>query len=90
MTAWHLYILELSDRTLYTGITVDLERRVSEHNKGTASKCTRVKRPVKLVFSKAFPDRSSATREECRIKKMTRLQKLNLIEKATHDETHAN
>jgi len=79
MTSWHLYILELNDKTLYTGITVDLERRVRQHNEGTASKCTRSRRPVTLVFSREFPDRSSASREEYRIKQMTRSQKLSLI-----------
>ena len=79
MTSWHLYILELKDKTLYTGITVDLERRVRQHNEGTASKCTRSRRPVTLVFSREFPDRSSASREEYRIKQMTRSQKLSLI-----------
>ncbi len=79
MTSWHLYILELCDKTLYTGITVDLERRVRQHNEGTASKCTRAKRPATLVFSRQFPDRSSASREEYRIKQMTRNQKLSLI-----------
>ena len=79
MTSWHLYILELNDKTLYTGITVDLSRRVRQHNEGTASKCTRARRPVTLVFSREFPDRSSASREEYRIKQMTRSQKLSLI-----------
>jgi putative endonuclease len=79
MNSWHLYILELSDGSLYTGITVDLERRVRQHNEGKASRCTRSRRPVKLVFSMNFPDRSSASKEEIRIKKMTREQKLSLI-----------
>jgi len=79
MASWYLYILELNDGSLYTGITVDLARRISQHNDGKASKCTRVRRPVKLVYSREFPDRSKASKEECRIKKLTRIQKLALI-----------
>lgn len=79
MTPWYLYILELSDESLYTGITVDLQRRLQQHNEGKASRCTRARRPVRLVFSCEFPDRSAASKEEIRIKKMTRLQKIALI-----------
>jgi len=79
MTSWYLYILELSDGSLYTGITVDLARRIRQHNDGKASKCTRVRRPVKMVYSQEFPDRSKASKEECRIKKLTRIQKIALI-----------
>lgn len=79
MAKWYLYILEISNGSLYTGITVDLDRRIRQHNEGKASKCTRVQRPVKLVYSKEFPDRSKASQEEYRIKKMTRIQKIALI-----------
>lgn len=79
MAPWYLYILELNDSSLYTGITVDLPRRISQHNEGKASKCTRVRRPVKLVYSQEFPDRPKASKEEYRIKKLTRIQKLALI-----------
>lgn len=79
MTTWYLYILELNNGSLYTGITVDLARRIRQHNDGKASRCTRVRRPVKLVYSQEFPDRSKASKEEYRIKKLTRIQKLALI-----------
>jgi putative endonuclease len=73
-------MLECSDNTLYTGITVDLERRIKEHNgSNLGAKYTKVRRPVKLVFSKKFKTRSLATKEEMRIKGLKREEKLELI-----------
>ena len=79
MATWYLYILECSDKSLYTGITVDLDRRVREHNEGKGAKYTRMKKPVHLVFNRTFPDRASASGEEFRIKKLSRAEKLALI-----------
>ena len=77
---YHLYILECADKTLYVGITTDLERRVGEHNSSAlGAKYTRGRRPVRLVFSRSFPDRSSATREESRVKNLSRAAKLVMI-----------
>lgn len=77
---YYLYILKCSDDTLYTGIAVDLQRRLREHNNSKlGSKYTRVRRPVELVYAKEYSDRSSASKEESRIKKLTRLEKLKLI-----------
>jgi putative endonuclease len=77
---YYLYILECSDRSLYTGITVDLERRVEEHNSSQlGAKYTHARRPVKLVYNKKIRNRSLATKEELQIKKMSRAQKLKLI-----------
>jgi len=79
---YHLYILECSDKTLYTGITVDLERRVGEHNNSEkGAKYTRARRPVKIVYHKKFKNRSVASKEEVRIKKMSREEKLGMINK---------
>ena len=75
-----LYILECADSTLYTGITVDLDRRVKEHNSSKlGAKYTRTRRPVKLVYYKKFRNRSLASKEEMRIKKLSREEKLKLI-----------
>lgn len=72
-----LYILECSDQTLYTGITTDIKRRIEEHNNSKkGAKYTRTRRPVKLVYSRKFRTRSSAAKEEYRIKKLTRQEKL--------------
>ena len=77
---YHLYMLKCADDTLYTGITTDIERRLKEHNKGkAAAKYTRVRRPVSLVYSKMYKDRSSASIAEAAMKKLTKEQKLALI-----------
>lgn len=79
---YYLYILQCSDRTLYTGITTDPERRVKEHNStNSGAKYTFSRRPVKLVFSKKFKTRSLAAREEAKIKGLIREEKLKLINK---------
>ncbi|MEK7471088.1 MAG: GIY-YIG nuclease family protein [Patescibacteria group bacterium] len=77
---YYLYILKCADKTLYTGITTDLKRRVIEHNSGKfGAKYTISRRPVKLVYSKKFKNRSTASREEARIKKLERREKLELV-----------
>lgn len=79
---YHLYIIECADKTLYTGITVDLERRMKEHNHSKlGAKYTRARRPVRLVYAKKFRSRSSASRAESRIKKLSRAEKILLIKK---------
>ncbi len=82
---YHLYILKCSDQTLYTGITTDLRRRVGEHNGVAGTKLgaryTSARRPVKVVYSRKFKNRSDASKEEVRIKKLTRAEKLAIIEK---------
>ncbi len=76
---YYLYILKCADKTLYTGITVDLERRIQEHNHSKlGAKYTKARRPVKLVYSKKFSNRSLASKEENRIKNLSREEKLKL------------
>lgn len=77
---YYLYILQCTDGTLYTGITVDLDRRIEEHNSSVlGARYTRSRRPVKLVYSRKFRDRSEASREEARIKVLSRKEKLEMI-----------
>ncbi len=80
---YYLYIVECVDKTLYTGITTDLKRRVLEHNEDDklGAKYTHSRRPVKLVFFKKFKSRSIASREELATKKLKRSKKLELIKK---------
>ena len=79
---YFVYILECSDYTFYTGITTNLDRRVKEHNSSKlGAKYTKARRPVKLIYSKEFNNRSEASIEESRIKKLSRLEKLNFIKK---------
>jgi putative endonuclease len=81
---YYLYIVECADETLYTGITTELERRIDEHNSSDrGAKYTRNRRPVTLVYTEVFADRSSASRREYEIKKkMSRTDKLKLIGRA--------
>ena len=79
---WFLYILQCRDNTFYTGITTDLERRLDQHNNGTASRCTRSRRPVVRVYEEACADRSDALKRECAVKKLTREEKELLVKKS--------
>jgi len=77
---YYLYVLKCADETLYTGITVDLKRRVGEHNSSKlGAKYTKSRRPVNLVYSKEFIDRSTASKEEARIKALSRKEKQEMI-----------
>ena len=79
MKKWILYIIECRDGSLYTGITVDLNKRMKSHNEGKASKYTRIRKPVKIAHQEIFNDESSARRREIEIKKLSRQDKLKLI-----------
>lgn len=77
---YYLYILKCADKTLYTGITTDLKRRLIEHNTGKlGAKYTFSRRPVKLVYFKRFKNRSMASKEEARIKGLKRGDKIKLV-----------
>ena len=76
----YTYILQCADGTLYTGWTNDLEKRLTAHNKGTASKYTRVRRPVSLLYYETFETKEEAMRREYAIKQLTRSQKLALVQ----------
>ena len=76
--AW-VYLLRCRDASLYTGWTVDLQRRLARHQAGVASRYTASRLPVELVLAIPMPDRSAARREEARIKRLPRLAKLALI-----------
>lgn len=78
--SWHCYLLECADGTLYAGITNDLAKRVAAHNAGTASKYTRTRLPVRLAYTENQPDRAAASRRELAIKRLTRTEKLGLIQ----------
>jgi len=79
MKPWYLYILKCADGTLYTGITVDPERRLDEHNQGIGARYTHARRPVTMVYLTSVKDRSEASRLEYRTKKLPRKAKLELI-----------
>lgn len=80
-----VYILECSDRTLYAGWTNNMEKRLQEHSEGkSGAKYTRGRRPVKLVYRERCPTKSDALKREREIKKLSRAQKLLLIERGYH------
>lgn len=80
MRTWYVYLLECADGTLYTGITTEVSRRVSEHNTSVkGASYTRAKRPVKLVYQELYPDRSTASRREYELKQLSRAEKLALF-----------
>jgi predicted GIY-YIG superfamily endonuclease len=77
--SWCVYILRCADGSLYTGITTDLDRRCKQHNAGTASRYTRSRLPVELVYQEARDSQSEALKRELEIKALTRQQKESLI-----------
>ena len=80
--SYFVYILECSDKSLYTGITKDVTKRISEHNTSIkGAKYTKARRPVKLVYEEPSLNRSTASKREYQIKKFTRLEKLQLIKR---------
>ena len=76
----YTYILRCSDNSLYCGWTNNLEKRLASHNAGTASKYTRTRRPVELVYFEEFETKQEAMSREFHIKRMTRGEKMRLIE----------
>ncbi len=74
-----VYLLRCADGSLYCGWAADLDARVGKHQAGTASRYTRSRLPVELVWSAPVADRSAALREELRIKRLSRPEKLRLI-----------
>nr|WP_258238327.1 GIY-YIG nuclease family protein [Arcobacter sp. CECT 8983] len=82
MMSYFVYILECSDKSLYTGITTDVKKRLDEHNTSEkGAKYTKARRPVTLIYFEKSENRSSASKREYEIKKLSRTKKLQLVEK---------
>lgn len=78
---YYVYIVRCADGTFYTGITTDIERRIYEHNTSEkGAKYTRARRPVTLVYTKAYTNRSDAAKEEARVKALSRKEKENMVQ----------
>lgn len=88
MAECYVYILECNDGTLYTGYTVDVEKRIGVHNAGLGAKYTRNRLPVKLRYQEACETKSLAMKREIQIKKLSRQQKLQLIGSETDALIH--
>jgi len=76
---WKVYIVRCADNSYYTGISNNVAARIKKHNLGKGAAYTRGRGPVELAYSEDFPDRSSASKRECAIKKLARGQKEKLI-----------
>jgi putative endonuclease len=80
--SYFVYILECADKSLYTGYTNDLTKRLKQHNDSKyGANYTKSRRPVILKYSEKFPTKSEALKREIEIKSWTRKQKINLITK---------
>ncbi len=77
---WFVYIVRCADETLYTGVSTDVDRRAKAHSAGRGAKYTRSRSPVTVVYREPCPDKSAALRREGEIKKLTRKEKLALLE----------
>ena len=78
----YTYIVECKDKTLYTGWTNHLQKRIKTHNDGKGAKYTKSRLPVRLVYYEVYETKQEAMRREYEIKQLTREQKKKLIEKA--------
>ena len=78
---WSVYILKCSDKTLYTGITNNIARRLEDHASGNGAKYTKGRGPFKLVYQEFLANRSLSTKRESEIKKLNKQEKFALIDK---------
>lgn len=76
----YTYVVECKDKTLYTGWTTDLEKRMAAHNAGKGAKYTRSRLPVTLIYYEEFDTRKEAMSRECAIKRLSRYEKLQLVQ----------
>ena len=87
---FYCYLLECSDGTYYTGWTTDPERRLRQHNDGSASRYTRTRLPVRMVYLEPQIDRSSALKREAELRKLSHTQKKLLASRQTEPEVSLN
>ena len=76
---WYVYMLLCEDNTIYTGITNDLKKRFDNHISGKGAKYLRGRKPLEIVYTENFKNRSMATKREMEIKKLNRKEKETLI-----------
>jgi len=79
MSDWYVYILKCKDNSYYTGITKNIEKRIADHISGNGAKYTRGRAPLKLIHTEIFKNRSTATKREFEIKKLSKIKKEILI-----------
>jgi putative endonuclease len=86
VSEWLVYIVRCADRSLYTGVTTDADKRVAEHNRGHGARYTRARLPVELVYVEPAVDRSAALRREREIKRMPSAAKQRIIDHHVRNE----
>lgn len=79
MPSWSVYMVRCKDGSLYTGIAIDVEKRIAKHNAGEGAKYTRSRKPVVVVWQERVDSESAARVKEMQIKKLSRQSKLNLV-----------
>ncbi len=79
---YYAYMLRCADGTIYSGYTTDLERRTAVHNSGMGAKYTRSRLPVSLAYYEVFSTKQEAMKREAAFKKLSRAQKIALIQKS--------
>ena len=77
---WTVYILECSDKSLYTGIATHLEKRIARHENGNGARYTRGRGPFKIIYTEICENLSEATKREMFIKALSRTEKFELID----------
>lgn len=79
MSTWHTYILRCADRSLYVGITTDLEARLAKHNAGKGGAYTRSHRPVRMVWHEKSDSESDARKREAELKSWKKAKKEDFL-----------
>lgn len=79
---WFVYLIECVDKSIYTGVTNNVEKRFSDHVGGKGGRYTRSHKPQTLLYTETFDIKGDALKRECQIKEWPREKKLDLIKKA--------
>jgi putative endonuclease len=82
----HVYVIECSDGTYYTGYTTDVQRRVAEHDAGEGAKYTRGRTPVELKHTESFASKSTAMSREHELKQLSRAEKEALVKESLAED----
>ena len=77
---WVVYVLKCGDGSLYTGITNNLAKRILTHEQGSGAKYTKGRAPFSIIYKERYNNRSEATKRELEIKKLSRQEKLELVQ----------
>jgi putative endonuclease len=80
---WYVYIMKCNDNSFYTGISIDVEKRLKRHNSSKGARYTRVRRPVELLYTEQFDTKTEAIQREIQIKDFSRQNKIQLIKFGT-------